>query len=85
MNGVALDMKPTFIKMDIEGAEIAALDGLKNTISNRKPKMAICIYHSLSDFREVPLKILELNPEYQISIRNHDHLYCLIETVCYAY
>ena len=85
IDGDSLNINPTFIKMDIEGSEMAALDGLRETIIRMKPKMAVCVYHSLTDFWEIPLKIKEINPEYNISLRNHENMYCLIETVCYAY
>lgn len=73
----------TFIKMDIEGSELKALDGAKNLIQRCKPKLAICAYHLETDLWEIPLKIKELLPEYKIYIRHHledmDE-----ETVCYA-
>ncbi|WP_232226279.1 FkbM family methyltransferase [Flavobacterium sp. ACAM 123] len=37
--------KLDFIKMDIEGAEIEALDGCVQTIQNLKPNFAIASYH----------------------------------------
>jgi hypothetical protein len=37
--------KLDFIKMDIEGAEIEALDGCVETIENLKPNFAIASYH----------------------------------------
>ena len=37
--------KLDFIKMDIEGAEIEALDGCEQTIQNLKPNFAIASYH----------------------------------------
>lgn len=85
ITGDSLPIKPTFIKMDIEGAEKEALLGLQKTIRLYKPKLAICIYHWQSDFWEIPLLINRINPNYKIEIRNHVKLHCLIETVCYAY
>ena len=41
--------KIDFIKMDIEGAEIPALIGAKETIKRFKPKRAISAYHKWDD------------------------------------
>jgi FkbM family methyltransferase len=72
----------TFIKMDIEGAEIDALYGAKNTIIKNKPKLAICIYHSNEHLYEIPLLIHEWVPEYKLYIRHHGEM--AAETVLYA-
>lgn len=72
----------TFIKMDIEGAEIDALYGAKNTIINNKPKLAICIYHSNKHLYEIPLLIHEWVPEYKLYIRHSSEM--RQETVLYA-
>lgn len=85
LKGDSLKERPTFIKMDIEGSEKDALEGLRDTIKDKGPKLAICIYHFQEDFWEVPLKIKELNPNYNLMIRNHEKMFCLIESVCYAY
>ena len=72
----------TFIKMDIEGSELAALRGARETIVKHTPKLAICLYHNPWDMWEIPLYIKEIVPEYKIYIRHHT---CLLnETVCYA-
>lgn len=63
--------KATFIKMDIEGAELPALYGAAGTIRKMKPKLAICLYHRLSDLWEIPLYIYKLHQDYKISIRHH--------------
>lgn len=62
---------PTFIKMDIEGNEIKAIEGGKSVIKNLKPKMYIACYHTPFDLFEIPLKILELVPEYKLYMRHH--------------
>jgi FkbM family methyltransferase len=72
----------TFIKMDIEGSELNALDGAVNTIKKYKPKLAICVYHKPEDIIDIPLKILEMNPNYKLYLRHYS--YVDTETVLYA-
>jgi FkbM family methyltransferase len=43
-----------FVKMDIEGAELPALQGAVETIRKFKPKLAISVYQSLEDFARIP-------------------------------
>lgn len=72
----------TFIKMDIEGAEMEALKGARKTIERCKPKLAISIYHKEDDLWEIPYYVLHKYPWYKIHIRH----YALTtnETVMYA-
>lgn len=49
----------TFIKMDIEGSEVAALRGTEEILRTQKPQLAICVYHKTSDFWEIPSLIRE--------------------------
>ncbi len=74
--------KVTLIKMDIEGYEMKALKGAEKTIRTWKPKLAICVYHELRHWWEVPAYIKSLVPEYNIYLRHHSPLE--YETVCYA-
>jgi len=72
---------PTFIKMDIEGAEKQALLGAEKTIKKYKPKLAICVYHKVEDMYELPELIRGMNTDYKLYLRNY-HEYT--ETVLYA-
>lgn len=76
------DDKITFIKMDVEGAELESLKGAKKTIQRCKPKLAVCIYHKPEDMTEIPLYIKSLVPEYKLYIRHHSN--SVAETVLYA-
>lgn len=64
----------TLLKMDIEGAELRALEGARRTITSYLPKLYICAYHRNEDFFTLPLKINELSPEYRIYFRHHPYI-----------
>jgi FkbM family methyltransferase len=64
---------PTFIKMDIEGSEIAALEGAQSLIRQHSPKLAICLYHKKVDLFEIPLMIHSYENKYKFYVRKHIH------------
>ncbi len=66
----------TYIKMDVEGAESAALDGAGETLKKQKPKLNIALYHKSADIFELPLKIAQINPEYKFYLRRHPYIPC---------
>ncbi len=72
----------TFIKMDIEGAELEALKGAAHHIVEDKPKLAICIYHKPQDIFEIPMYIKSLVPQYNLFIRHYSNVEA--DTVLYA-
>ncbi|CAM3551627.1 FkbM family methyltransferase [Arcobacter aquimarinus] len=63
--------KITFIKMDIEGAEGLAIEGMKNHILNDYPKMAISVYHKADDFWKITEQILNIRNDYDIYMRHY--------------
>lgn len=71
-----------FIKMDIEGAELDALRGAAETLRRFKPRLAICLYHRLSDIHEIPWLIDQMGLGYRLHIR-HFTVYGT-ETVLFA-
>lgn len=46
---------PSYIKMDIEGAEESALLGMRDTVIKYRPMLAICVYHRPQDLFSIPL------------------------------
>ncbi len=73
---------PSFIKLDIEGAEAQALSGAKGLIARHQPTLAVSVYHNPSDLWELPLLIHELNPRYRLYLRHYTRE--IDDTVCYA-
>ncbi|MBR2315584.1 MAG: FkbM family methyltransferase [Clostridia bacterium] len=76
----------TFIKMDIEGAELRAIEGARHTIEKCSPKLYICAYHRNEDAFAIPLKINGICSDYKIYYRHHPYIpawesnfYCVAE------
>lgn len=63
--------KVSFIKMDIEGWESMAIQGMKNHILNDHPKMAISVYHKVDDFWKIPEQILAIRDDYDLYMRHY--------------
>lgn len=61
----------TFVKMDIEGWELMALEGCSNLIRSFGPKLAIAGYHNTTDLVEIPKKILSWHPNYKVYLRHY--------------
>ncbi len=73
----------SFIKMDVEGAELRALHGAAATIRNHRPALAVCVYHKPEDLVTIPRFIKKLHPDYRLYIRGHSTL-VTNELVLYA-
>lgn len=72
----------SFLKMDIEGAEMDALHGAEKLLAKEQPNCAICVYHKISDMWNVPMFLHEKLPNHTLLLRHHQFSYS--ETVCYA-
>jgi FkbM family methyltransferase len=59
-----------FIKMDIEGAELEALKGAEGCLRKFRPRMAVTVYHGLTDFWTIPQYLSSLNLGYRFYLRH---------------
>ncbi len=55
MDDLLPNQKIDFIKMDIEGEELKALEGCTEIIEKNSPGMAICTYHNKNDYEDIKL------------------------------
>lgn len=70
------------IKLDVEGAELAALKGAQETIRKYKSKLVICLYHKPRDLFEIPIYLKSMVPEYKMHLA---HSSCgFTDTILYA-
>jgi FkbM family methyltransferase len=74
--------EPTFIKMDIEGAEPSALAGAGAVLQRSRPLLAICIYHRQEHLWEIPEWLRDNLSDYRFYLRPHDREGW--DLVCYA-
>lgn len=65
------DAKVTFIKLDVEGSELKAIEGARETIKKYRPDLAISAYHRAYDLLDLPDIILKICPDYRIYLRHY--------------
>jgi FkbM family methyltransferase len=63
---------PTFVKMDIEGAELDAIAGATGLIRDHGPMLALCVYHRQDHLWRVPLAVNDLRPDHRLFLRPHN-------------
>jgi FkbM family methyltransferase len=80
---VSEDFAPNFVKMDIEGAEMEALEGMVDLIQRHRPHLAVSIYHKPSDLWELGNFITHKFPgKYDFYLRVYGHQ--TFDTLLYA-
>lgn len=83
IDGVVNGEAVTAIKMDIEGAEPAALRGAAGIIRRHKLRLAASLYHQPGDILEIPAYIVELREDHTFHIRHYTY-WPYTETALYA-
>lgn len=69
LDKVLSNCKPTYIKMDIEGAELDALIGARTIIEKNCPVLGICVYHRQDHIWRIPLLISSFSCNYKFFLR----------------
>ena len=78
----ALGLAPTFIKLHLEGGELAALKGARQTLLAKRPLIAATVYHNADGIWRTPLWLMETLPDYRFLFRVHS--WCGTGAVLYA-
>jgi len=71
---IAKNEKITYIKADVEGAELQFINGAERTIKELKPKMQIACYHRSEDLISIPNAVLSIRNDYKVYMRHFSSL-----------
>jgi FkbM family methyltransferase len=82
LDDISWPLTPTYMKMDIEGAEPRALRGATDLLRRHQPVLAICTYHRSDHLWQIPKLIHSIVPEYNLFLRRYAEESW--EGVCYA-
>lgn len=82
LDQVLREEPPTYIKMDIEAAEPAAIRGARTTLDKHAPVVAACVYHRCEHLWQIPTQLRNSSAQYSIFLRRYAEESW--EMVCYA-
>jgi FkbM family methyltransferase len=77
-----MGLSPTFLKLHLEGGELAALKGARKMLSLNRPIVAATIYHNADGVWRTPLWLMETLHDYRLLFRLHT--WCGTGAVIYA-
>ena len=78
----SLGLSPTFIKLHLEGAELAALKGARETLVKHRPLVAATVYHNDDGIWRTAYWLMRTLPGYRFLFRAHS--WCGTGAVIYA-
>jgi len=82
LDAIDWSLTPTYLKMDIEGAEPQAIIGATELLQRHHPTLAVCTYHRSEHLWQIPNLIRSIAPEYNLFLRRYAEE-CW-EGLCYA-
>jgi FkbM family methyltransferase len=62
---------PSYIKVDVEGAEPDVLRGARDVIKRHRPVLAVCLYHKQEHLWQIPLLLQSLTTDYRLFLRRY--------------
>ncbi len=77
-----LNLRPTYVKIHIEGTEMDALRGAIQTLQNCRPIVALTAYHNRDGMWKIPSFLMSLLDGYELYFRLHN--WCGTGAVFYA-
>jgi FkbM family methyltransferase len=73
---------PTYVKLDIEGAEAEALAGCRGLAADIRTILAVSVYHRPCDLWELPILLASMCPEHRLFLRTEGEDGA--DLICYA-
>ncbi len=77
-----LGLAPSFVKLHLEGGELAALKGGRQTLLSNRPIIAATVYHNVDGIWQTPLWLMQTLRDYRFLFRCH--AWCGTGAVVYA-
>jgi FkbM family methyltransferase len=78
----SLDVEPTFMKLHLEGGELDALRGARETLRKQRPIVAATVYHNADGISRTASWLMRELDDYRFLFRNH--CWCGAGAVVYA-
>lgn len=67
----ALGLEPTFVKLHLEGGELAALKGARKMLVDHRPLVAVTVYHNADGLWKTARWLMQTLPDYRFLLRIH--------------
>jgi FkbM family methyltransferase len=77
-----LDLAPTIVKLHLEGGELPALKGARETLLAHRPLVVATVYHNDDGIWRTPSWLMDTLPDYRFLFRAHS--WCGTGAVVYA-
>jgi FkbM family methyltransferase len=78
----ALELTPSFVKLHLEGAELAALKGARDTVRRHRPIVVVTTYHDRTGIWKLPCWLMRELDDYVFHLRTHS--WCGTGAVAYC-